>query len=126
MSKFDEIKSIIMKVIKTTPENIYIYDIDENADSTGQDTLVLLTEASSNPDSYADDTFNKYKQAIKITIFYSLQYPRKFEADEISLQKELMAQGWHISESQSHYQDPTTQQQIKNITIERLQDLDKI
>lgn len=89
-----------------------------------QNTQVLLTEFKSDITDYGDGTFNSVVLAVTIQIFYGFNLSESMLLAEIELMKSLENEWWHITSSEPHYIDISTntenQQTIKNITVEKI------
>ncbi|MCM0601524.1 DUF806 family protein, partial [Periweissella ghanensis] len=78
------------------------------------------------PDYYADSKFNGYSEAVDISLFYSFDLPMSMTKLEILLQEALYLNGFYVTESNAHYLDPDTKQQIKTLTVKKTQGLEDI
>jgi hypothetical protein len=89
-------------------------------------TQVLIMESESSNDLHANNTFNGLLIGYDIQIFYSLEFLNNIFEAEVNLMKNLEQKRWTINDSQRHYNDPITGQTIKNITVNKIYELDEI
>ena len=91
-------------------DHIYTVNIPKNITDAENQTIVLLTDASTTPTLYGSDDFNALNRNIEVQVFYALD--PKYDPEEIDLKlyKAFSHAGWDLGQNHGHTYDPYTNQ----------------
>lgn len=122
---------IVKNVIEASDfpyDEIFIDSIPKEKEDSVNETQVLLTESDNRPDDYGNSYFISVLYGVYIQIFYSNSENSDIDIvqSEINLMKSFIDNNWLIAQSKSHYLDPDTGQNIKNLTVQRTMTLSDI
>lgn len=89
---------------------IYTVNIPKNVTDVTNETIVLLTDASTVPTLYGSDDFNALNRNIEVQVFYALDPKYDPEVIDLKLYKTFQHAGWDLGQNHGHSYDPYTNQ----------------
>lgn len=91
-------------------DNVYTFNIPAEMVENTDQTIVLITDANTNPAVYGNNDFNALSRTIEIQVFYKKDLNIDPETIEVKLYKLFTNDYWTVSENRGHTIDPDTQQ----------------
>ena len=91
-------------------DNVYTFNIPAEMVENVDKTVVLITDANTNPAIYGNNDFNALSRTIEIQIFYKKDLDIDPEKIEVQLYKLFTNDYWKVGENRGHTIDPDTQQ----------------
>lgn len=91
-------------------DNVYTFNIPAEMVENTDQTIVLITDANTNPSIYGNNDFNALSRTIEIQIFYKKDLDIDPEQVEVKLYKVFTNDYWSVGENRGHTIDPDTQQ----------------
>jgi len=96
---------------------LYFTQIPEEADTTGDKTIVLITSVTEPLGRYKNDTPSALEANLQVQIFYG----NNFEGSTLDAQLQLInlfiSNGWYISSREPNILDPDTNQVTATFTV---------
>lgn len=98
-------------------DELYFNQIPEEADTTGDKTIVLVTSVTEPLGRFKNDTPSALEANLQVQIFYG----NKFEGSTLDAQLQLInlfiSNGWNISGREPNILDPDTNQVTATFTV---------
>lgn len=91
-------------------DNVYTFNIPSEMVENIDKTIVLITDANTNPAVYGNNDFNALSRTIEIQVFYKKDLDIDPETIEVQLYKLFTNDVWNVGENRGHTIDPDTQQ----------------
>lgn len=91
-------------------DNVYTFNIPSEMVENVDKTIVLITDANTNPAAYGNNDFNALSRTIEIQVFYKKDLDIDPETIEVKLYKLFTNDYWRVGENRGHTIDPDTQQ----------------
>lgn len=91
-------------------DNVYTFNIPSEMVENVDKTIVLITDANTNPSIYGNNDFNALSRTIEIQVFYKKDLDIDPETIEVQLYKLFTKDCWSVGENRGHTIDPDTQQ----------------
>lgn len=91
-------------------DNVYTFNIPAEMVENTDQTIILITDANTNPSIYGNNDFNALSRTIEIQIFYKKDLDIGPETIEVKLYKVFTNDYWSVVENRGHTIDPDTQQ----------------
>lgn len=91
-------------------DNVYTFNIPAEMVENVDKTIVLITDANTNPAVYGNNDFNALSRTIEIQVFYKKDLDVDPEQVEVQLYKVFTNDYWNVGENRGHTIDPDTQQ----------------
>lgn len=107
-----EAKSLISSASYEWIDNLLTVIPEELKPDTNK-TIVLVSEAATQPTGYGNNVFNEIENTVEVQVFYSDEFQFDSESCEIQLMKLFQANNWRITDSKAHSYDPDTNQITK-------------
>lgn len=102
-------------------DNVYTVNIPKDVDDATNKTIVLLTDASTNPTLYGSDDFNALNRNIEVQVFYALDPKYDPEMIDLKLYKTFQHAGWDLGQNHGHTYDPYTNQLTSTFYVENFE-----
>lgn len=98
-------------------DELYFNQIPEEADTTGDKTIVLVTSVTEPLGQFKNDSPSALEANLQVQIFYA----NKFEGSTLDAQLQLInlfiSNGWNISGREPNILDPDTNQVTATFTV---------
>lgn len=105
-----EAKNMINSANIAGIDNVYTFNIPAEMVENVDKTIVLITDANTNPSVYGNNDFNALSRTIEIQVFYKKDLDIDPETIEVKLYKLFTNDYWCVGENRGHTIDPDTQQ----------------
>ena len=100
---------------------IYTVNIPKNITNVTNETIVLLTDASTFPTLHGSDDFNALNRNIEVQVFYALDPKYDPEMIDLKLYKTFQHAGWDLGQNHGHTYDPYTNQLTSTFYVENFE-----
>jgi len=91
----------------------FVNSIDEEYLKDVQSSTILITETVNDLDKRANNRFRNLSYGVEVQIFYGINFNQSILDIEINVARLLERNGWHMTQSKSHINDPKTNQVTK-------------
>lgn len=88
----------------------YSDSIPDSVVASTDTTQLLITEVTSTPEDFANNTFTSVYKEVRINIYYKLDFAESVGDVEIAIMKLFTINGWVVSETKPPTTDPSTDQ----------------
>ncbi len=98
-------------------DQLYSMNIPPGADTSGKQTIVLITSITEPLGGYRNDQFSNMQANIQIQIFWKKETQENIFNNEVALMNDLENQDWLVSSHEPNTVDPHTDQVTATFSV---------
>lgn len=100
-------------------DELYSMNIPPGADTSGKQTIVLVTSVTEPLGGYRNDRFSNMQANIQIQIFWKKETQENIFNEEVTLMNNLENQDWLVSSHEPNTVDPDTDQITATFSVSK-------
>lgn len=101
-------------------DEVYAINIPPEQTATNK-TIVLVTDASTDPALYGSNDFNALHRRVEVQVFYSDTLDVDAELVDVKLYRTFIKSGWDLGQNYGHTFDPDTGQLTTTFYVSNLE-----
>ena len=101
-------------------DEVYAINIPPEQTATNK-TIVLVTDASTDPTLYGSNDFNALRRRVEVQVFYSDSLNVDAELVDVKLYRTFIKRGWDLGQNYGHTFDPDTGQLTTTFYVSNLE-----
>lgn len=101
-------------------DEVYAINIPPEQTATNK-TIVLVTDASTDPALYGSNDFNALQRRVEVQVFYSDSLNVDAELVDVKLYRTFIKNGWDLGQNYGHTFDPDTGQLTTTFYVSNLE-----